>query len=293
MVLFSLALHVCLVAALLGFHFRPHGNGAAGEAGPPETLSVIFHQRVAPVADRLAAQRPVPPAHEASLTEDPTAPMAPVSPEEAADAAKAQQDSAHVRWPSKSLLLPSRAPHLNSRDGVVFLLDVSGSMYERYAGTTRLALARQLLAERIRGLKDGTPFAIAMYGETAQHNGPLVPATDVSREAAIRYVDRDYACGGSTNLPAGLDEAEELGMGAIMLVTDGDLNTTKAELLPEVNRILGPPGQAPSLTVVGIGPRPETNAREILQALARQQDGTYFVGEGREDGSLTLSPASP
>jgi uncharacterized protein with von Willebrand factor type A (vWA) domain len=199
----------------------------------------------------------------------------------------------HVRWPSASELSPSRAPHLNRRDGIVFILDISGSMYEPYAGSTRLALARQLLAQRIRALKPGTLFAIAVYGETALTSGPLVPANDATRQAAIRFLDQDYPCGGGTNLPAGLDAAENLGMGAIVLVTDGDLNMSKAELLPQVDRILGAPGQSPSLTVLAIGPRPNTDAREILRAVAAQQDGTYLVGEGGNDGLLTFNKPGP
>ena len=48
---------------------------------------------------------------------------------------------------------------------MVFILDISGSMYEPYAGSTRLAYARQTLSRRIRALKDGTPFAITLYAD--------------------------------------------------------------------------------------------------------------------------------
>ena len=39
--------------------------------------------------------------------------------------------------------------------------------YEPYAGTTRLAVARQALDRQILALKDGTPFALVLYAQRA------------------------------------------------------------------------------------------------------------------------------
>jgi Mg-chelatase subunit ChlD len=186
----------------------------------------------------------------------------------------------------RAALSPPTAPRVDSGAGIVLILDISGSMYEPYAGSTRLALARQVLAQRIRDLKEGTPFALAVYGETALRSGPLVPANDLTRAAAIHFLDQDYACGGGTNLPAGLEVASELHMGAILLVTDGDLNMTAAELLPKTRSILGPEGACPALTIIGIGPRANTDAPRLLNELAEQQGGTYQSDEG---GALTAS----
>jgi hypothetical protein len=188
--------------------------------------------------------------------------------------------------PVPSPLCPVPAPNVDARNGIVFILDISGSMYEPYSGTTRLALARELLAQRIRDLKEGTPFALAVYGVVARTSGPLVPANDATRDAAIRFVAQEYDCGGGTNLPAGLSAVSELHAGALLLVTDGDLNMTPSEILPKTAEILGPAGRSPLLTVVGIGPRPGTNASRLLHDLAEQQGGTYQAEEG---GNLTAS----
>ncbi len=57
----------------------------------------------------------------------------------------------------EAVLAPVPAPKLDGTKGVVFILDISGSMYEPYAGATRLTFARQALSERVLALPDGTP----------------------------------------------------------------------------------------------------------------------------------------
>ena len=172
----------------------------------------------------------------------------------------------------------------------MIVLDISGSMYENYAGSTRLNFARGLLAQRIRDLRDGTPFAIVVYGESALRSGPLVPANAETRRAGIAYLYQEYDCGGGTNLPVGLALGEELHAGSIVLATDGDLNMSASELLPQVHDILSRDGQAPAFTVFAVGPRPDTDAEKLLHELADQEGGTYQCLQG---GSMTaaLTPA--
>jgi len=202
--------------------------------------------------------------------------------------------NAHVRaLPPEEVLSPHPAPHLNGKNGVVFVLDVSGSMYEPYAGSTRLAFARQTLSRSIRALKDGTPFAVTVYGETARNSGPLVSANDATREAAVRFIMQEIDCGGGTNLPAGLASAGELETGRMVLVSDGDLNISGIDLMTQARDILGPVGECPGLTVIGIGPRPNSEARQLLKGLADQQGGTYCSEQFDDPELLTANrPAS-
>jgi hypothetical protein len=186
--------------------------------------------------------------------------------------------NAQVRpLPPEAVLSPNPAPHLDGKDGVVFILDVSGSMYEAYAGSTRLAFARQTLANRIRALKNGTPFAITVYAETALTSGPLVAANDATRDAAVRFIMRDIDCGGGTNLPAGLASATRLQTGSLVLISDGDLHIAQFALKAEAARILGRPGQGPALTVIGIYPRLNHQDGHLLQSLADEQGGSYHA----------------
>jgi hypothetical protein len=80
--------------------------------------------------------------------------------------------------------------------------------------------------------------------------------------------------------------AQQLDPGAIVLITDGDLNMTPAELLPRIKSTLGTAGSCPALTIVAVAPRPETKDQQLLQELALQEGGTL---QSSPDGDLTAS----
>jgi hypothetical protein len=181
-----------------------------------------------------------------------------------------------------AVLRPVPAPRLDGTKGVVFVLDVSGSMYEPYGGATRLAFARQDINRRVQALPDGTPFAVVLYAKTACASGPLVEANAATREAAVRFIMRDVNCNGGTNLPAGLAAARALNTGALVLVTDGDLNISCTELMLQAQKILGEAGTCPSMLILGIAPRTDTTAEHLLQDLAGLERGTYTFEEPSE-----------
>ncbi len=188
-----------------------------------------------------------------------------------------------------SVLTPVPAPRLDGTKGVVFILDVSGSMYEPYEGATRLAFARRELSDRVRALTDGTPFAVVLYAETARASGPLVAANAATREAAVRFLMRDVNCEGGTNLPAGLAAARALNTGALVLATDGDLNISGTDLMLQAREILGETGSAPSMLILGIAPRLDTTAEHLLQDLAGLEGGTYRYEEPADE-TASLGP---
>ena len=162
-------------------------------------------------------------------------------------------------------------------------------MYEPFAGSTRLAFARESMSNRIRSLKDGTPFAIVLYAQRAYVSGPLVAASNETREAATRFIMRDIDCGGGTNLPAGLFAAKQLHAGNVVVVTDGDLNMPGYVLCAALHDILGRPGQSPALTIVGIAPRIKAGDDQLLQNLSDRQGGTYVVEQIESEAPLITS----
>jgi hypothetical protein len=162
-------------------------------------------------------------------------------------------------------------------------------MFEPYNGATRLVFARQVLGRYISALKDGTPFAIVLYGERAQPSGPLVAANSTTRDAALRFIAKDFDCGGGTNLPAGFAAAKALHTGSMVLATDGDLNTTWTQLMADSRAILGSKGHCPALSIIGISPRPYVEDGPLLQGLADREGGTYQAEEFQTDGALVTS----
>jgi hypothetical protein len=103
---------------------------------------------------------------------------------------------------------------------------------------------------------------------------------------------RDVDCDGGTNLPAGLVTAQQLHPGALVLATDGDLNTTAFNLMSQALDILGPEGHCSGLSIVGIAPRANTADERLLQGLADQQGGTYCAEQSESNTELVTSAAS-
>ena len=295
----SLALHFGIV---LGIAFALVHSAASpiAIASQADTPSVIL------LRSREMPALPVP--HESSnqsLASVPAAPVVaptppqpriakapPAVPQPPALALEANPN-AHVRpYAPDPILSPSPAPRLNTSAAVVFILDISGSMYEPFAGSTRVALARENLCRQIRALKDGTPFAITLYALTATSSGPLVAANDATREAAVQFALHDADCGGGTNLPAGLAAAEQLHPGSLVLMTDGDLNAPAYVLEEKAHDIIGAAGRCPALTIIGIAPRETQKAARLLQSLADVQGGTYAAAEFPAHPELVSSAAN-
>jgi hypothetical protein len=297
MLVLSLALHLGLGAGIAVSYFygvaKP-GGATLETSSKTEAMMLVTAQEK---KTSLPAREPPPSTRTVASTSPAALPVLPqvVIPKSATSAPVAMEinPNAHVRaLPVESVLSPTPAPRLNSADGIVFILDISGSMYEPYNGTTRLALARQSLSRRILALKDGTPFAIALYALRATTSGPLVLASNATREAAVRFIMRDVDYGGGTNLPAGLAAAQELHPGALVIVSDGDLNTSTNALTTKAASILGSRERCPSLTVLGIAPRIEAGGERILQKLADYEGGTYRAEQFTNEPELVTSAAS-
>jgi hypothetical protein len=276
----SLALHagLALCVALFDFHVQ---RATSPESTPQKAANLVL----IPSDQAPHARQPAP--MQKAL---PVLSQAPVQHEEVAKPTTvtvvAHPKTGVPVLSPESILCPSHASRLNPAGAVVFLLDVSGSMYEPFAGSYRLAFAREELTRRIRALADGTPFAITIYGEIAHTSGPLVAASNATRDAAIRYLNEEFNYGGGTNFPAGLASAQRLHPGSFVLVTDGDLNIETTDLLGKTALIMGTSGQ--QLSVVGIAPRPDTDAETQLHALADQEGGAYV-----EETPEAVSSAAP
>jgi hypothetical protein len=297
MVIVSLALHAGLAGGLALIYGGATIPRLASSA-TPSAETILLRSEATPVLPKAA---PVPSAPAAVVVAAPLPqPPAPTPPVPRTATVPVQtlaletNPNAHIReLPPEAVLAPTPPPRLNGQDGVVFILDVSGSMYEPYAGSTRLAFARQELARRIRAMKDGTPFAITLYAQSARNSGPLVAASEATREAAVRFIMRDVDCGGGTNLPAALTSATGLRIGHLVLVSDGDLNISLYNLRARAGDILGAEGHGPGLTIIGVAPRPGTMAERLLQGLADQQGGAYFVEQFDGDSPLFTSASNP
>jgi hypothetical protein len=292
MLIVSLALHVGVALGIALPYF--HSPRVARAASPPAAPIMLLRSRETFANSELApAKTAIPSVQALPIAPVPALARKIVFASPAPSFALEANPNAHLKpLPPEAVLSPTPAPHLKSSDGVVFILDISGSMYEPYAGSTRLAFARQTLARQIRELKDGKPFAITLYAQHACASGPLVAACDATRDAAVRFIMRDVDCGGGTNLPAGLNSAEQLRPGSLVIVSDGDLNTTAFNLATQARAILGAEGHCPSVAIIAIAPRSNKGDELLLQSLADQQGGTYQTEQAGEATELVTSMTS-
>jgi hypothetical protein len=293
----SLALHVAVIGGVALYYFCGATEKTLASSEPVKATVTLIRSMEAHAVSRSqpVANKSSTPAFVSASIATPLLPApAPSVPASAplAQASHEANPNAHVQaLPPEAILSPVPPPILNSANGVVFILDVSGSMYEPYAGSTRLAFAREALAERIRALKDGTPFAITLYAQRTLASGPLVAANDATRDAAVRFIQRDVDCGGGTNLPAGFSAAERLHPGAIVLASDGDLNISASNLEALAGGILGEKDRCPHLEIIGIAPRTDAGDGVLLENLADRQGGIYEI-ETASPAQLVSSAAN-
>jgi hypothetical protein len=283
MIVASVAVHLCLGLGIVLSHFHlalprasltEASSSTTMDLQPLATAPAAAPVKVAP-APKLAEQQPAPPPPVKPKVEQ----VAAAKPAPPLPRLEANPNANLRALPPEAILSPTPPPQLDGANGVVFVLDISGSMYESYNGANRLAFARQALARRITALKDGTPFAIVLYAQHADASGPLIAASRETREAAVRFLQRDVDCGGGTDLPSGLFAAAELHTGSIVVASDGDLNDTAYSLTRKIREAIGPVDHGPMLSIIGIAPRIAVGDDRLLETIAEEQGGSYAVDE--------------
>jgi hypothetical protein len=276
MLAISLALHGLLAAAIGLVRFP---SALPAQKAGPATIALVL---MSPAAPEVAFVPPKQATHTdpAGTVEVATQPMdGPSTPA----VAFLPHSSTHIQL--RSPLAPATAPRVDHHAGTVFVLDVSGSMYEGYAGANRLAYARRALSDAVHALRPGTPFALVVYAERACISGPLVPANAETVAAADAYLQQEYDFGGGTDLPAGLALAESLRPGRIVVATDGDLNAHPRDLLAAERDLVIDVERPPTLDFLAIAPRTAVHDDSILHQLADEANGSYQLYSAPGNGN--------
>lgn len=170
---------------------------------------------------------------------------------------------------------------------LVFLIDVSGSMY----GPTRLDLVKSSLKLLINNLREQDRVAIVVYAGSA---GEVLPSTSGSDKQKIREALEQLTAGGSTAGGAGIQLAYNIarknfiaeGNNRIILCTDGDFNvgissTDGLESLIEKERKSGV-----FLTVLGYGMGNYKDNR--MQVLAEKGNGNHAYIDNLQEANKVL-----
>ena len=170
---------------------------------------------------------------------------------------------------------------------LVFLIDVSGSMY----GPQRLGLVQSSLKLLVNNLRDEDRVAIVVYSGSA---GEKLPSTSGSDKQKIREAIDELTAGGSTAGGAGIKLAYKIakqnfvkgGNNRIILCTDGDFNVGVSsneglEKLIEQERKSGI-----FLTVLGYGMGNYKDSK--MQVLAEKGNGNHAYIDNLQEANRLL-----
>ena len=170
---------------------------------------------------------------------------------------------------------------------LVFLIDVSGSMY----GPQRLGLVQSSLKLLVNNLRDEDRVAIVVYSGSA---GEKLPSTSGSDKQKIREAIDVLSAGGSTAGGAGIKLAYKIakqnfvkgGNNRIILCTDGDFNVGVSsdeglEKLIEQERKSGV-----FLTVLGYGMGNYKDSK--MQVLAEKGNGNHAYIDNLQEANRVL-----
>lgn len=170
---------------------------------------------------------------------------------------------------------------------LVFLIDVSGSMY----GPQRLGLVQSSLKLLVNNLRDEDRVAIVVYSGSA---GEKLPSTSGSDKQKIREAINELTAGGSTAGGAGIKLAYKMakqnfvkgGNNRIILCTDGDFNVGVSsdeglEKLIEQERKSGV-----FLTVLGYGMGNYKDSK--MQVLAEKGNGNHAYIDNLQEANRVL-----
>ena len=170
---------------------------------------------------------------------------------------------------------------------LVFLIDVSGSMY----GPTRLELVKSSLKLLINNLREKDRVAIVVYAGSA---GEVLPSTSGSDKQKIKEALDNLTAGGSTAGGAGIQLAYSIaqknfikgGNNRVILCTDGDFNvgvssTGGLESLIEEKRKTGV-----FLTILGYGMGNYKDNR--MQVLAEKGNGNHAYIDNLQEANKVL-----
>ncbi len=162
-------------------------------------------------------------------------------------------------------------------DRMLFIIDRSGSMAEKYKGASRLRHVVAELSRTLEALPETSMFSIISYSDKAKvWQQQLVPATADHKRSAIGFLARMYSVG-LTNTHEALTTALFMNedVEAIYLLSDG---------APTTGRIVAPAmileditfrNTFRNITINTIGITVTGRARAFMEQLAEQNGGQY------------------
>ncbi len=180
--------------------------------------------------------------------------------------------------------LPLRAENGTDQPAkLMIILDASGSMWGRMEGRTKIEIARDVLAEVIRELPDGTQVGLVAYGHRVKGDcndvEELVPLAPLNKETFVATLNRLDPKGMTPMLDAISQTVERLksetGSTTVLLVSDGK-ETCADNPCDGISKLKTGNVQF-VLHIIGFNVTPEE--KEQLTCMAQAGGGVYFSAD--------------
>ncbi|MDD5260875.1 MAG: VWA domain-containing protein [Methylacidiphilales bacterium] len=159
---------------------------------------------------------------------------------------------------------------------VIFVIDVSGSMYEKTGPVTRLKRTFDEIKQSVATLAPEQRFDIVLFASrVASMSEKPLPATQENKIRAIRFLNSDVDVGGTTDLGAGLSTALGMSPDIVLLLTDGEANTGSTTILAETRYLRRK--FCPNVEIDAVGFYLETGSvpEKLLLSLTNETKGAY------------------
>ncbi|MES2307970.1 MAG: VWA domain-containing protein [Verrucomicrobiota bacterium] len=159
---------------------------------------------------------------------------------------------------------------------VVFLIDVSGTMWNEIDGRWGFQIAQDEVARSISAMPPEMSFNIVYYSdETSSMASALVPATHEYKELARRFLALKPNLSGATDFFKGLQGAFEQGPEAVFIFTDGEMDVPRWKVPSRFDALREKTG--PSIHLFGVGFFYEKNQEclDLLQKICFLSGGDF------------------
>ncbi len=182
---------------------------------------------------------------------------------------------------------PSTSGNARPDANLVFLLDVSGSMYS----ANKLGLVKSSIKMLGKQLGSRDSVSIVVY---AGASGVVLEPTPGDRYPDIAYALDQLKAGGSTNGEAGIALAYQLaekaykkgGINRVILATDGDFNVGVANVETLKDMVARQRESGIALTTLGFGQGNYND--ELMESLADIGNGSYAYIDGIQEARKVL-----
>jgi len=176
---------------------------------------------------------------------------------------------------------------------VEIIMDASNSMIGKVGKETKIAVARRVLIQTIKGLPDtmnvgfrvyGHRFATDDYDNACRDTELVVPIGPIQKAKLVDVVEKVQTKGRTPLVASVLEAVKDLAKtpnGSIILVTDG-IESCKGDI-KAIAPAVKASGMELDVNIVGFDIR-EAAARQELESIARSTDGRYL--DARNAGEL-------